>query len=149
MKDFGSTKKILGMKIQRDLCVGTLFLSQKSYIEKVLEKYNLNNCKSVATPFALHFKMSSRLCPITEDEKGHMSHISCSNVVGNLMYAMICTRPDLAHVVSVVSRFMHNPGKEHWNAVKWILRYLKGTFHFGLLFDKNSVKEIGVMGFVE
>jgi hypothetical protein len=50
MKDFGSTKKILGMKIQRDLCVGTLFLSQKSYIEKVLEKYNLSNCKAVATP---------------------------------------------------------------------------------------------------
>jgi hypothetical protein len=65
------------------------------------------------------------------------------------MYAIICTRPDSAHVVSVVSRFMHNPGKEHWNAVKWNLRYLKGTSHFGLLFDKNSVKEIGVMGFVE
>jgi hypothetical protein len=44
---------------------------------------------------------------------------------------------------------MHNPSKEHWNAVKWIIRYLKGTSHFGLLFDKNSVKEIGVMGFVE
>jgi hypothetical protein len=78
-----------------------------------------------------------------------MSHIPHSNVDGNLMYAMICTRPDLAHVVSVVSRFMHNPGKEHWNAVKWILRYLKGISHFGLLFDKNSMKEIGVMGFVE
>jgi hypothetical protein len=44
---------------------------------------------------------------------------------------------------------MDNPGKEHWNAVKWILRYLKGTSHFGLFFDKNSVKEIGVMGFIE
>jgi hypothetical protein len=78
-----------------------------------------------------------------------MSHIPYSNVVGNLMYAMICTRPDLAHDVSVVSRFMHNPVKEHWNAVKWIFRYLKGTSHFGLLFEKNSVKEIGVMGFVD
>lgn len=62
---------------------------------------------------------------------------------------MICTRPDLAHVVSVVSRFMHNPGKEYQNAVKLILRYLKDTSHFGLLFDKNSVKEIGVMGFLD
>ena len=52
MKDLGSAKKILGMKIQGDHRVGTLFLSQKSYIEKVLEKYNLNNYKSVATPFA-------------------------------------------------------------------------------------------------
>jgi hypothetical protein len=52
LKDLGSAKKILGMKIQGDHRVGTLFLSQKSYIEKVLEKYNLNNYKSVATPFA-------------------------------------------------------------------------------------------------
>jgi hypothetical protein len=137
MKDLGSAKKILGMEIQRDRHAGTLFLSQKSYIEKVLEKYNLSNCKSVATPFASHFKLSSRQCPVTEDEKEYMAHIPYSNAVGNLMYAMICTRPDLAHAVSVVSRFMHNPGKEHWNAVKWILRYLKGTSHFGLLFDKN------------
>jgi hypothetical protein len=149
MKYLGLAKKILGMEIQHDRHVGTLFLSQKSYIEKVLEKYNLNNCKSVATPFASHFKLSLRQCPVTKDEKEHMSYISYSNAVGNLMYVMIYTRPNSAHAVSVVSRFIHNPGKEHWNAVKWILRYLKGTSHFGLLFDKHSVKEIGVMGFVD
>jgi hypothetical protein len=93
--------------------------------------------------------LSSRQCPITEDEKEYMSHILYSNVVGNLIYAMICIKPVLAHDVSVVSRFMHNPGKEHWNAVKWILRYLKGTSNFGLLFDKDSVKEIDIMGYVE
>ena len=43
------------------------------------------------------------------------------------MYAMVCTRPDIGYAVGVVSRYMSNPGKEHWNAVKWILRYLKGT----------------------
>jgi hypothetical protein len=145
MKDLGPVKKILVMEIQRDRRAGTLFLSQKSYIEKVPEKYNLSNCKIVATPFASHFKLSSMQYPITENEKEHMSHVLYSNVVGNLMYAMIYTRPDLAHAVSVVSRFMHNPGKEHWDAVQWILRYLKGTSHFGLLFDKNSMKEIGVM----
>jgi hypothetical protein len=149
MKDLGPTKKILGMKIQRDHRGGTLFLFHKSYIENVLEKYNLSNCKSVATPFASHFKLSLRQCPVTEAEKEYLFHILYSNVVGNLMYAKICTRPDLAHVVSVVSRFMHYPSREHWNAVKWILRYLKGTSHFGLMFDNNSVKEIDVMGFVE
>jgi hypothetical protein len=149
IKDLGSAKKILGMEIQHDRRADTLFLSQKSYIEKILEKYNPSNCKSVATPFTSHFKLSSRQCPVTEDEKEYMSHIPYSNAVGNLMYVMICTRPDLAHVVSVVSRFMHNLGKEHWNAVKWILHYLKGTSHFGLLFDKNSVKEIVVLGFVD
>jgi hypothetical protein len=80
-------------------------------------------------------------------EKEHMSHIPYSNAVGNLMYDMICSRPDLAHVVSMVSRFTHNPGREHWNTVKWILRYLIGTSHFGLMLNKNSVKKIDVMGF--
>jgi hypothetical protein len=61
MKDLGLVKKILGMEIQHDRRAGTVFLSQKSYIEKVLEKYNLSNYKSVATPFASHFKLSSRL----------------------------------------------------------------------------------------
>ena len=74
MKDLGPAKKILGMEIQRDRHVGTLFLYQKSYIEKVLEKYNLSNCKYVATPFASHLKLSLRQCPIIENEKEHMSH---------------------------------------------------------------------------
>jgi hypothetical protein len=69
MKDLGAANKILGMEIQRDRRAGTLFLSQKSYIKKVLEKYNLSNCKFVATPFASHFKLSSRQCPVSEDEK--------------------------------------------------------------------------------
>ena len=106
------------MKIQRDRQVGKLFLSQKSYIEKILERFNLKDCKPVSTPFASHFKLSSSQCPTNEEDKDYMSRILYSSAVGNLMYVMICTRPDLPHAVSVVSRFMHNPDKEHWNAVK-------------------------------
>jgi hypothetical protein len=50
------------------------------------------------------------------------------------MYAMVCTRPYIAHAVGVVSRYMKNPGKEHWEVVKWILRYLKGTYNHALCF---------------
>ena len=57
------------------------------------------------------------------------------------MYAMICTRPDITHAVSVVSKFMANPGNEHWNVVKWILRYLKGTKNFGIRFGSSSSVE--------
>ena len=52
------------------------------------------------------------------------------------MYSMICTRPDLAHSASVVSRFMSNLGKQHWQVVKWILRYLQGTSSVGLVYGK-------------
>jgi len=56
----------------------------------------------------------------------YMSHVPYANAIGSLMYAMICTRPDLAYAVSMVSRYMHNSGKKHWSVVKWIFRYLKG-----------------------
>uniref|UniRef100_A0A3Q7IX76 Reverse transcriptase Ty1/copia-type domain-containing protein n=1 Tax=Solanum lycopersicum TaxID=4081 RepID=A0A3Q7IX76_SOLLC len=66
--------------------------------------------------------------------------------VGSLMYAMVCTRPDIAHVVGVVSRYMANPGKEHWEAVKWLLRYLRGTSSTSLCFGKGNVT---LQGFVD
>ena len=59
------------------------------------------------------------------------------------MYAMVCTRPDIAHAVGVVSRFMSNPGKEHWNAVKWIMRYLRGTSSFRLGFGGEKPLLVG------
>jgi len=55
------------------------------------------------------------------------------------MYAMVCTRPDIAHAVGVVSRFLSNPGKEHWEGVMWILRYLKGTSKMHLSFKKSNL----------
>jgi len=50
------------------------------------------------------------------------------------MYAMVCTRPDLSQAASMISRYMYDPGRGHWEAVKWILRYIKGTIDVGLVF---------------
>ena len=66
-----------------------------------------------------------------------MSKVPYSNVVGCLMYATVCTRLDLAFVVSLISRFMANPGKVHWQAVKWVLRYVNGTVNYGLHYKKS------------
>ena len=62
------------------------------------------------------------------------------------MYAMVSTRPDISHAVGVVSRFMENPGKEHWAAVKWVLRYLRGTSDYYITY--NSGCEL-VCGYVD
>ena len=67
-----------------------------------------------------------------------MSKVPYSSVVGSLMYAMVCTRPDIAHAMGVVSRYMNDPGKEHWMAVKWILRYLRGTTTQSLCFGGSN-----------
>ena len=64
-----------------------------------------------------------------------MSHIPYANAVGSLMYLMVCTSPDISHTIGVVSRYMENPGKEHWAAMKCVLRYLRGTSKYCITFD--------------
>ena len=77
--------------------------------------------KPVSTPLAPHFKLSGRLSPTTDEEPEYMEKVPYANAIGILMYTMVCTRPDISHVVSIVSRYMHDPDKSHWQAVKWIL----------------------------
>ena len=67
-----------------------------------------------------------------------MFKVPYSSTVGNLMYVMVCIGPDIAHVVVVVSRYMNNLGKEHWKAVQWILRYLRGTTSHALCFGESD-----------
>ncbi|CAA0842975.1 Uncharacterized mitochondrial protein AtMg00810 [Striga hermonthica] len=62
-----------------------------------------------------------------------------ASAIGSLMYAMVCTRPDIAHAVGVVSQFMRNPGVIQWEAVKWILRYLRGTKDRALVFGRGTL----------
>ena len=67
-----------------------------------------------------------------------MSKVPYANAIGSVMYSMICTRPNLAFALSLISRFMSNPRREHWNAVKWVLRYIKATTCFGLHYKKSK-----------
>jgi hypothetical protein len=118
MKDLGVAKKILGMEIYKDRDVKRLWLSQAGYMKKVLERFSMENAKPLSTPLANHFCLSTSQCPKTVEETEGMSKVPYASAVGCLMYAMICTRPDLAHAVSVVSKYMVNPGRQHWDAVK-------------------------------
>ena len=138
MKDLGPAKQILGMKIVRDRKSKKVWLSQEKYVERVLEKFNMRDAKPVSTPLANHFKLSKSMCPSSREGRDEMATVPYSSAVGSLMYAMVCTRPDIAHAVGVVSRFLSNPGKEHWEAVKWILRYLKGTSDLCLCFGGSK-----------
>jgi hypothetical protein len=103
MKDLGTAKKILGIEIQRDKNLGKLYLTQKNFIEKVLERFGMKNAKTISTPLAVHFKLSVVLSPQSEKDIKYMSHVPYSSAVGGITYAMVCTRPDITYVVSVVS----------------------------------------------
>ena len=150
MKDLGETKKILGMEIARDRQRGTLCLTQKQYLKKVRQRFGMSEkTKPVSTPLAPHFKLSALQCPKTEEEREYMSKVPYSNAVGSLMYAMVCTRPDISHAVGIVSRYMHNPRKEHWQVVKWILRYIQKTLDVGLIFEKDDMVGQHVVGYCD
>jgi hypothetical protein len=139
MKDLGATKKILGMRITRDRKKHKLALSQGEYIKKVLERFRMQNAKPVSTPLESHLKLTKEMCPKTQEEIQYMSRVPYSSAVGSLMYAMVCTRPYIAHAVGVVSKYMNNPSKEHWEAVKWILRYLRCIATHALCFEGSNI----------
>ena len=113
MKDLGEARVILGMEIVRDRKSCTLRLKQKSYIQKILKRFNLDGAKPAATPLPSHIKITKDDCPVDDIGKAEMAKIPYASAVGSLMYAMVCTRPDLAHSVRVISRFLSNPGKSH------------------------------------
>ncbi|GJZ17424.1 retrovirus-related pol polyprotein from transposon TNT 1-94 [Tanacetum coccineum] len=120
MKDLGPANKILGMQIHRD--------------------------RPISTSFPTNVKLSSKMSPSSEKERMKMSRVPYASAVGSLMFAMICTRPDIAHAVGVVSRYMAEPGREHWEAVKRILRYIKGTSDVALCFGES---DLIVKGYVD
>jgi len=75
MKDLGAAKKILGMEIRRDQKAGKLYLSQSRYLEKVLDTFNMGNCKAASIPFAAHFRLSGESCLQSEEDTEKMSHV--------------------------------------------------------------------------
>ena len=77
-----------------------------------------------------------------------MSRVPYVSAVGSMMYAMVCTRPDISQALSVVSRYMANPSKDHWQVVRWIVRYLRGIADVGLVYDMASTNSRSVVGFV-
>jgi hypothetical protein len=78
----------------------------------------MNNAKPVSTPLAPDFKLSAKQCAKTDADFEYTSKVPCSSAVGSLMYDMVCSCPNLSHAMSVVSRYMSNPGKEHWKVVR-------------------------------
>ena len=93
-----------------------------------LRRFNTHDAKPVSTPLAARFKLSSALCPKSDADIEYMSRVPYSSAVGSLMYAMVCSRPDLSYALSVVSRYMANPGKEHRKVVQWIFQILARYF---------------------
>jgi hypothetical protein len=146
MKDLGAARRIFGMEITRDQSQCKLFISQKKFAEKIIHQFGMAKANVVSTPLRAHFKLSANFSPKSDHEKKYMEKISHSSAVMSLMYLMVCIRLDLAQAVSVVRRYLFCPGKGHWEAMKWIFHYLKGTSDARLEFERSNKELIGLCG---
>jgi hypothetical protein len=132
MSDFGTPESFIGLEISRAPS-GAITLKQAKYTAEILERFRMDACNSVPTPYGAEV-LSRKHCPATDNDLRHMATIPYREAVGALIHLARCTRPDIAERVRAVGRFSHNPGRQHWVAVKRIFRYLKGTTHLGLTY---------------
>ena len=144
MKDMGEATYVIGIEIFRDRSQGLLGLSQKTYINKILERFNMEKCSAGVVPIQKGDKFNAMQCPKNELEREQMRNILYAYVVGSLMYAQTCTRPDISFVVGMLGRYQSNPGLDHWKAAKKILRYLQGMKNHMLTYKRSDhLKVIG------
>ena len=140
ISDLGEAKWLLGFEIRRDRRARTISLSQGSYIDTLISRFNLIDANPTTTPLDPH---SDLFLPITDSMRQEMRHKPYSQLVGSLMYAAICTRPDIAYSTSTLAQFMSDPSPTHWEAAKRVLRYLKGTKDLALTFGGELTDLVG------
>ena len=134
MKDLGEAAYILGIKIYRDRSKRILGLSQSTYIDNIMAHFSMENSKKGVVPMTKGTVLSKSQSPATDIDSKRMQAIPYASAVGSIMYAMLCTRPDVSYALSMTSRFQQSPGIAHWTAVKNILRYLNRTKDMFLVF---------------
>ena len=134
MKDMDEASYVLGVKIFRDRSKRLLGLSQETYIKKMLKCYHMHDYKPMDTPIEKNLSFSLDMCPKTPNEKEQMSKVPYSNVVGSLMNAMMCTRPNISYVIGLVSRFQYNPKSKALDGSEENIEIFEGTSDYVLCY---------------
>ena len=141
MKDLGKISHFLGIEFLVDN--DTISMSQGKYIERLLEKFQMHNCKPKLTPCDPNI---NKICSEPAEPTDATLY---REIVGSLIYAMTATRPDLCYVVTKLSQYMSNPNKNHMSMAKHVLRYLRGTTDQKLVFRIIETGEVNLYGFCD
>lgn len=144
MKDLGPISYFLGIHVKQDIQNNTFVLSQSTYLKNLLVKNNMYKCKPVSTPMDANFDHSVLKREGSESEE---IENKCRSLIGGLMYAMLCTRPDLSICISILSRYQSCASNDLWIALKRVLRYVQGTLNLSLVFKSDDKKVI--LGYVD
>ncbi|MBW0481448.1 hypothetical protein O181_021163 [Austropuccinia psidii MF-1] len=136
IKDLGLAGQVLGIKIIRNR-LDHIAINQTYYINNLLEKYEMSDCKTTSTPMQSNLKIE----PSTDEASDEFKKLNLDYraAIGSLNYLAQCTRPDIAYVIGHLSQFLEKPNMQHWNCFKRVLRYLKGTKDLSI----NYYKEVG------
>ena len=141
MKDLGEASYVLGIMIYRDRSKRMLGLSQSMYIEKIVKKFDMENSKRGFIPMRHGIYLSKEMSPKTPQERAYMAKVPYASVIGSIMhFSMLCTRLNVAHALSVTSRYQADPSEDHWKAVKCILKYLRRTKDLFLVYGGSDLK---------
>ncbi|RVX10562.1 Retrovirus-related Pol polyprotein from transposon TNT 1-94 [Vitis vinifera] len=140
MKDMGEASYVIGIKIHRDRFQGILGLSQETYINKVLERFRMKDCSPSVSPIVKGDLFNLNQCSKNDLKNEQMKNILYAFAVGSLMYAQVCTRPDIAFAVRMLGRYQSNPGLDHWRAAKKVMRYRTKDYKF--MYRRTSNLEV-------
>ena len=113
MKDLGEATYILGIKIYRDISKRKIGLSQSTYIDKVLNRFSMQNSKRGFLPMCHGISLSKTQSPTMQDERDHMSKIPYASTIGSIMYVMLCTLSNVSYALSMTRRYQSDPGESH------------------------------------
>ena len=146
--DLGPISWLLGMKVTCDRKARTISLSQESYINAILTKYNFADAKPVTIPLDPHIQLSELQCPKTTSEIACMQNVPYRQAVSSLIHLTTGTRPDITFTTSFISQFNANPGWDHWEAIKqiYLSHYLIGMKSLALTFRTQAQ---GLVGYVD
>lgn len=142
IKDLGEIHHVIGVKIDRKQ-PDTIRLSQKAYIDSIIVKYNMQECRPASTPLEPGMNIN-KTSSITREEKDEMANIPYRELIGSLMHLSQYTRPDTAFAISKLSQYNANPGKIHWTQAKHVLRYLNKTRDLELIYRTGNNRKIQV-----
>ena len=137
MTDLGSIQRFLGIQIERNRAKREIFIHQQKYIEDFLQLFNLQSCNPVSIPLEPSTQFPVHKSPDSHQQANQYQY-QYQRMVGKLMYAMTSTRPDLAYAVSILSKFSTAPTPAHMAMCKRVMRYLRGTSSYGILYGNKS-----------
>ena len=144
MKDLGQLRWILGMEVIRDRMRCTLEIRQTAYFKQMLARVHMEESHPLPTPIHKGNDLNS-----PDDNDGDVDHHEYMSIVGSLLYAAMVTRPGIAYAVQVLSKHMQAPGKEHVEAAKRVLRYIRGTIYRGIKYGADRAHDGKLVGFCD